>query len=75
MTTRSDSKPPRYHGIQVFSATRARERDLLDLRINEWIRVNPTRTVVACKVLQSSDQKYHCLSAVLFWAEPDAPAR
>jgi len=63
---------PHYNGIQVFSATRARERDLLDARINEWIRVNPTRTVVDVKMLQSSDQKFHCLTAVLFWAEASA---
>lgn len=59
----------KYNGVEVFSATMARERDVLGERIGEWIRVNPHAEIVDTQVLQSSDSEYHCITIVVFfWA-------
>ncbi len=54
-------------GVQVFSATKARDRNLLGEKITEWIRSHPDCTIVDMSVMQSSDSQFHCLTIVLFF--------
>ncbi len=60
--------------IQVFTASRQRERELVGNRATEWLRDNPGVEVVDWVVTQSSDREYHCLSITLFCraGDPDA---
>lgn len=58
-----------YDGVKVFSATKAKDRDLLGERITTWIRANPAARVVDKIVSLSSDREFHCLSIVVFFAE------
>jgi len=55
------------HGAQVFSGTKARDRDELGDRLMRWQRDNPAKKVVKVHVVQSSDFEYHCLTIVAFW--------
>lgn len=54
-------------GVKVFSATKAKERELLGEIITDWIRSNPNYEVVDKIVTQSSDSEFHCLTITLFY--------
>lgn len=56
-----------FDGIQVFSATKARERAELGERITAWIQAHRDLDLVDKVVVQSSDAEFHCLTIVLFW--------
>jgi hypothetical protein len=52
--------------VKVFSATKARDREVLGERVTAWVQANPTLEVLRAVVSQSSDWQFHCLSIVLF---------
>ncbi|HVV87491.1 MAG TPA: hypothetical protein VHE35_30830 [Kofleriaceae bacterium] len=54
-------------GVKVFSATKAKERELLGEVITEWIRNNQNVDIVDKIVTQSSDSEFHCLTITLFY--------
>jgi hypothetical protein len=54
-------------GLKVFSATKARERDLLGETITEWMRTHPEYEVFDRIVTQSSDAEFHCLAITLLF--------
>lgn len=54
-------------GVKVFSATKARERELLGERVTEWIRAHPEHEVFGRVITQSSDREFHCLTIVLMY--------
>lgn len=54
-------------GVKVFSATKARDRELLGETITEWLRSNPDIELVDKIVTQSSDSEFHCLTITLFY--------
>lgn len=56
-------------GVKVFSATKARDRELLGDVITEWIRCHPELEMTDKIVAQSSDAEFHCLSITLFYKE------
>jgi hypothetical protein len=56
-----------FTGVKVFSATKAREREEISDRINEWIQSNRNIEVVDKVVTQSSDNEFHCLTITLFY--------
>lgn len=58
-----------FTGVQIFSATMAKERDLLGERITNWLRTHPELEVVDSVVTQSSDDAFHCLAITLFYRE------
>ena len=60
-----------FSGVKVFSATLARDREVLGETITRWMRENPNREVVDKVVTQSSDQEFHCLTITLFYRERD----
>jgi hypothetical protein len=55
-----------FNTIKVFSATKARDRDVLGEKITSWIAANPSVFIVDKIVRQSSDRGFHCLSITLF---------
>jgi hypothetical protein len=57
-----------YDGVKVFSATKAKEREVLGDRITSWIRANPATRIVDKIVSLSSDREFHCLSIVVFFS-------
>ena len=57
-----------YTGVKVFSATKAKDRDLLGDQITNWLRANPSLRVVEKVVNLSSDAEFHCLSITIFYA-------
>ena len=63
---RADQSP---NGIQVFTATRQRERETLGENATRWLRDQSNIEVVDWQVTQSSDNEYHCLSITLFYRE------
>ncbi len=58
--------------VKVFSATMARDREVLGDRVTTWIRSNPELSIQSTVVVQSSDQGFHCLSIVIFCGAPGA---
>ena len=55
-------------GVKVFSATKAKDRELLGEVITEWIRVNGGNVDIVDKIVtQSSDSEFHCLTITLFY--------
>lgn len=56
-----------YDGVKVFSATRSTDREKLGAWMTEWLKNNANLEVVETRVVQSSDNAYHCLSIVAFW--------
>lgn len=54
-------------GVKVFSATKAKERELLGDLITEWLRNNPACEIIDKIVTQSSDSEFHCLTITLFY--------
>jgi hypothetical protein len=59
-------------GVKVFSATKAKERELLGELITDWIRSHPDHEIVDKIVTQSSDSEFHCLTITLFYKHPKA---
>jgi hypothetical protein len=60
--------PASYSGVKVFSATKARERELIGDRINEWLDESIKQLeVVDTIVTQSSDREFHCLTITIFY--------
>ena len=57
---------PPFSAVKVFSATMARERDVLGERITEWLRAHPELQLVDRVLTQSSDDEYHCFTVTLF---------
>jgi len=55
-------------GVKVFTATKAREREMLGDVITRWLADNPRARVTDKIVTQSSDSQFHCLSITLFYA-------
>lgn len=55
-----------FEGVQVFSATLARERAELGERVTEWLRSSKVE-IVDTVVRQSSDREFHCLSVIIFY--------
>src|SRR5215475_595105 len=59
-------------GVKVFSATKAKERELLGELITDWIRSHPEHEIVDKIVTQSSDSEFHCLTITLFYKHSKA---
>ena len=56
-----------YDGVQVFSATKAMERDALGQKVTRWLEDNENITVVDTVVRQSSDNQFHCVTIIVFY--------
>ena len=54
-------------GLKVFSATKARDREVLGERVTDWIREHSEHEVFDKTVTQSSDAEFHCLTITLFY--------
>jgi hypothetical protein len=54
-------------GVKVFSATKARDREVLGETITDWIRLHPEYEVFDKIVTQSSDAEFHCLAITVFY--------
>ena len=66
------------HGIKVFTATKAGERNRLGETATEWLQnqnAKPGFEVVDRVVTQSSDNEFHCISITLFYRMKPAPSR
>ena len=57
----------KFDGVKVFSATKARDREMLGERMTEWLDRHPDINVVDTVVTQSSDREFHCLSITIFY--------
>jgi hypothetical protein len=66
-TAQDDSRAIDVTGVKVFSATKAKERELLGELITDWIRSHPDHEIVDKIVTQSSDSEFHCLTITLFY--------
>ena len=53
-------------GVKVFTATKARDREMLGEAITRWLQDNPRARVTDKIVTQSSDSQFHCLSITIF---------
>ena len=58
---------PHFNGVQIFSATKAREREELGNEVTAWIRGNTKLSLIGRKIVQSSDSEFHCISMVMFY--------
>jgi hypothetical protein len=56
-------------GVKVFSATKARDREVLGERVTEWMREHPELEVFDRIVTQSSDAAFHCVAITLFYRQ------
>jgi len=57
-----------YDAVKVFTATKAKEREALGEVMTAWLRrMEGEIAVVDTKVIQSSDQQFHCLTIVVFY--------
>ncbi len=59
--------PASYSGVKVFSATKAREREMLGERITDWIETKGKIDIIDTIVTQSSDREFHCLTITVFY--------
>ncbi len=60
----------RFDGMKIFSATTAGDRNELGTRVTHWLADRRDFEIVERRVLQSSDEKFHCVTIVLFYREP-----
>jgi len=58
----------KFSGVKVFTATMAKGRAALGDDIARWLKEHPGVEVVDRVVAQSSDNSFHCLSIILFYA-------
>ncbi len=55
------------NGIEVFSATKAKEREQLGEQITTWLKSNSHITILDKLVTQSSDSEFHCVTITIFY--------
>lgn len=60
-----------FSGCQVFSATKARDREDLGGRVTAWLRERPGLEVVDAVVTQSSDREFHCIAITVFYKDEE----
>jgi hypothetical protein len=58
----------RFNGIKVFSATMVAMREQLGETVTNWMAAHPECKPVEFVVTQSSDDEFHCVTIVLFYA-------
>jgi hypothetical protein len=59
-----------FDAVQVFSATKQKERETLGTTITQWLKSKgDTIRVVDKIVTQSSDNAFHCLTITLFYQD------
>ena len=63
----------KFNTVKVFSATKAKDREVLGARVSAWIEANPDLEITNTVVTQSSDKAFHCLAITVF-AHRDPPA-
>lgn len=56
-----------YQGAKVFTATKAKERELLGEDLTRWLQANPDVKIKNTVVTQSSDNEFHCLTITVFY--------
>lgn len=54
-------------GLKIFSATKARDREVLGETVTDWICKHPELEMLDKIVTQSSDDQFHCLCITLFY--------
>lgn len=59
----------RLTGVKVFSATKARDREILGDSITDWIRNHLDYEIVDKTITQSSDSEFHCLTITLWYVD------
>lgn len=59
----------------MFSATKARDRELLGETITDWIRTHPELEVFDKIVTQSSDAEFHCIAITLAFRIEDPASK
>lgn len=69
LSTQPDAAMMDVTGVKVFSATKAKEREMLGEVITDWIRSNPGCELIDKIVTQSSDSEFHCLTITLFYRQ------
>ena len=52
--------------VQVFTATKAKDREAIGEKVTAWLAAHPALRVLRAQVMQSSDAEFHCLSIILF---------
>ena len=58
-----------FDGVKVFAATLHEQRKALGDGVIGWLAARPGVEVVDLLVRQSSDDRFHCMSIVLFYRE------
>ncbi len=57
---------PLRHVIKVFSATMARDREVLGDVVTEWLQANHAKIEVdEIRTMQSSDEAFHCVTIIV----------
>ena len=57
-----------FDAVEVFSATKHKERDELGATITKWLeKMKDKITIVDKSITQSSDSEYHCLAITIFY--------
>lgn len=65
----------KFNVVKVFSATKAKERELLGEVITQWLEDRPKLKVVDRVVTQSSDSEFHCLAITFFCLDEEQATR
>jgi len=59
-----------FDGVEIFSATKANDRESLSDEITGWIAKHKNLVkVVDRDVRQSSDNAFHCLTIILYYVK------
>jgi hypothetical protein len=61
----------RFTGLKIFSATMHDRREHLGEEITAWIAAHPANKLVEFVVVQSSDDMFHCVTIIAFYAQND----
>ena len=66
-----------FNGVKVFCATMIAQRQSLGEQVTAWIddarRTRPNFEIVDIRLVQSSDQAFHCISIIVFYNEDLTP--
>lgn len=58
-----------FSAVKVFSATMLAQRQQLGEQVSDWLTRHPSIDIVDVRVQQSSDDRFHCLSIIVFYRE------
>lgn len=56
-----------FDGLKMFSASKHADREKMGAEVTTWRQQNPNVAITEVRMLQSSDNEFHCVTIAIFY--------